>query len=164
MANPTAAQFIAVARKQIGTPYVYGGAGPGGFDCSGLVQYSLIKVGVHGVPRTSEGQWPWTHHIKESDLAPGDLIFEQWPGDSNPPGHVVIYVGNGQVIEAPQTGQLVHQRAWSDHETTIIGYGQVPGLAGSGGSSSGPSTSSSNSDPDTSSVATGVVEFLAEAG
>ena len=163
MAEPTAAQFIAEAKKFIGVPYVYGGASPAGFDCSGLVQYCLEQIGIHGVPRTSEGQWSWSHHVKQADLAPGDLIFEQWPGDSSPPGHVVIYIGSGQVIEAPETGQLVHTRAWSDTETTIVGYGQVPGLSSSGGSSTGSSTGTST-DPDASSVASGVVEYLTEVG
>lgn len=163
MAAPTAAQFVAKAKSYVGTPYVWGGARPGGFDCSGLVQWCLTAIGIHGCPRTSEAQWAWCHHIRESSLAPGDLIFEQWPGDNAPPGHVVIYAGGGQVVEAPETGQLVHVRPWSATETRIVGYGAVPGLAGSGGSSSGTSTPSpAANDPEASPVATGVVAFLTE--
>jgi cell wall-associated NlpC family hydrolase len=162
MAAPTAAAFVAKARSYVGTPYVFGGASPGGFDCSGLPQWCLTAIGVHGCPRTSEAQYAWCHKITEAELAAGDLIFEQWPGDSSPPGHVVIYAGGGQVVEAPQTGKLVQVRAWSATETTIVGYGRVPGLSGTGGTAA-PAASSS-SDPDASSAATGIVEFLAETG
>jgi len=126
----TGQEIIAEARKFLGDPYVFGAAGPSSFDCSGLVQYVLGKVGIHGVPRTSEQQWAWAKKITRKDLQPGDLIFEQWPGDLAPPGHVVIYAGSGKVIEAPQPGQDVHVRDWSPAETTIVGYGRVPGLHG----------------------------------
>jgi hypothetical protein len=123
--------LVSEARKFIGDPYVFGAAGPRTFDCSGLVQFSLEKLGLKNVPRTSEAQWAWVDKIKMSQLQPGDLIFEQWPGDQSPPGHVVIYAGtvNGvrKVIEAPQPGQNVHERTWSPSETKIIGYGRVPG-------------------------------------
>ena len=124
----TAAEFIAEAEKFLGVPYVYGGESPSGFDCSGLVQYCLNAIGVPGCPRTSEEQWAWCKHVSYGELAPGDLIFEEWPGDSSPPGHVIIYIGGDRVVEAPETGQVVHVRNWSPAETIIVGYGQVPGL------------------------------------
>jgi cell wall-associated NlpC family hydrolase len=129
MAAPTAAQFIAIAEAQVGKPYVWGGDSPQtGFDCSGLVYWCLHAIGLEGCPRTSEDQFAWCQHISEGALAPGALIFEDWPGDGSPPGHVIIYIGGGRVVEAPQTGQDVHIRSWSPSETTIAGYGQVPGL------------------------------------
>lgn len=121
-------KFIDSALAQVGKPYVYGGAGPDGFDCAGLVQYCLTQVGVTNVPRTSEAQWAWCTHIITQDLQEGDLIFEQWPGDNDPPGHVCIYYGSSKVIEAPHTGQDVWVRDWSPEETTIIGYGRVAQL------------------------------------
>jgi hypothetical protein len=136
----TGQSIVSEAKKFLGDPYVYGAAGPSSFDCSGLVQYVLTQLGVKGVPRTSEAQWGWVQKISRSQLQPGDLIFEQWPGDNSPPGHVVIYAGGGQVIEAPHTGADVHLRAWSPSETTIVGYGRPQGLAaakGSGGGSGG---------------------------
>lgn len=123
------------ARSFEGYPYIYGDAGPSAFDCSGLVQYTLSQLGMKGVPRTSEAQWGWVRKITRAQLQPGDLIFEQWPGDNSPPGHVVIYAGNGKVIEAPHAGAKVQVRSWSPDETTIVGYGRPPGLAAAAGAS-----------------------------
>lgn len=123
----TAAAFVEEALAQVGKPYVLGGDGPNVFDCSGLVQYCLARVGI-SAPRTSEEQYAWATPITEQELELGDLIFEQWPGDDSPPGHVIIYYENSLVIEAPQPGQNVHVRSWSPAETEIVGYGSVPGL------------------------------------
>lgn len=133
----TGAQIVAEARKFLGDPYVYGAAGPSSFDCSGLVQYTLGKLGITGVPRTSEAQYGWAQKITRSQLQPGDLIFEQWPGDNAAPGHVVIYAGSGQVIEAPEPGHAVQIRPWSPSETTIVGYGRPPGMKGASGAGGG---------------------------
>jgi hypothetical protein len=131
MASPTAAEFVAQAEHEIGVPYSYGGDSPSGFDCSGLVMWCLQQIGITDCPRTSEEQWwNWCERLGgQSDLLAGDLIFEQWPQDTDPsPGHVVIYVGGGNVVEAPQPGQDVWKRPWSPSETTIVGYGRIPGL------------------------------------
>ena len=130
MASPTAADFVKQAEQEIGVPYVYGGDSPSGFDCSGLVVWCLHRIGIASCPRTSEQQWTWCKHLAgEKDLLPGDLVFEQWPEDTDPPpGHVVIYVGDGQCVEAPHPGAKVWKRSWSPTETTIVGYGRVPGL------------------------------------
>ena len=132
MAAPTAAQFIAEEKKFLGVPYASPGDPPNSFDCSSLVQYSLNAIGIQGCPRTSEQQWSWCEKVSYEQLAPGMLVFEQWQGDDAPPGHVVTYLGNGQVIEAPKTGESVHIRPWSPTETTIVGYGRAPGLDMSG--------------------------------
>jgi hypothetical protein len=138
------------ALQFLGTPYVWGGDAPGGFDCSGLVQYCLEQVGLKNVPRTSEEQWAWVQKISYSQLKPGDLIFEQWPGDESSPGHVVIYAGNGQIVQAPETGEDVEQVAFSpslvaSQGGTIVGYGRPPGLGSADYTGSG-STGSSGSD------------------
>src|SRR6185437_7004130 len=86
--GPSAAAFLALARRALGTPYVWGGHAPGGFDCSGLVYWSARAAGIKGMPRTSEQQWGFVNRISESQLRPGDLVFEQWPGDQAAPGHV----------------------------------------------------------------------------
>jgi peptidoglycan DL-endopeptidase CwlO len=99
-----AAGAIEAARSQIGVPYVWGGESPGsGFDCSGLTQWSYARAGI-SIPRTSGAQYAATTHISLADIAPGDLLF-YGPGGSD---HVAMYVGGGEMIEAPQTGSFVH--------------------------------------------------------
>lgn len=134
----TGQQILAEARRFLGVPYVWGGSTPRGFDCSGLVQYVLGQVGIRA-PRTAAQQYAWAQKISEAQLQPGDLIFEQWPGDSGYPGHVVMYAGGGKVIEAPHTGLNVRVRSWSPSETHIVGYGRPKGMAGGTAASGGSS-------------------------
>ena len=134
MATPSGAAFVALAATFLGTPYQWGGDSPTGFDCSGLVYYTLGKLGI-SAPRTSEAQWAWVQHIPQSELQPGDLVFENWPGEASP-GHVAIYAGNNQIIEAPAPGQDVHRVAWTPGDITasggtVVGYGRIPGLSAS---------------------------------
>lgn len=91
-----------------GTPYVWGGAQPGGFDCSGLVQYVYGQLGVK-MPRTSENQAKVGAAVSSLNSAkPGDLLFFAGSdGTAAAPGHVGIYVGNGEMIDAPYTGTCV---------------------------------------------------------
>lgn len=91
-------KIITEAKKYLGTPYVWGGTSPNGFDCSGFVQYVLQKCGIT-VPRTTELQVQVGRSIKKTDLRPGDLVFLQntyREGIS----HVGIYIGNNQMIHA----------------------------------------------------------------
>ncbi len=101
---PGAAGAIQAAESQLGVPYVWGGETPGvGFDCSGLVQWSWRQAGV-SLPRTSGAQFEATTQIPLADIQPGDLLFYGTDGSQ----HVAMYVGGGEMIEAPQTGQVVH--------------------------------------------------------
>lgn len=93
---------IRVAQKQIGTPYVWGGAKPGGFDCSGLIQYAYAKAGV-ALPRTTYDMIKRGAPVQWGQFRPGDLVF------TNGGDHVVMYIGNGKAISAPHTGAKVHQ-------------------------------------------------------
>lgn len=95
--NRRAAEVIAMARRFLGVPYVWAGASPGGFDCSGFVYYLYSKVGVH-LPRMADGQFTVGYAIKRSELQPGDLVFFSTyePG----PSHCGIYIGNNQFIHA----------------------------------------------------------------
>jgi peptidoglycan DL-endopeptidase CwlO len=95
-------QAIAFAYAQVGKPYEWGGTGPDAYDCSGLVQAAWAAAGV-SIPRTTEEQWAALPHIPMSDLEPGDLIL--YNGES----HVAIYVGDGYIIDAPQTGMDVER-------------------------------------------------------
>lgn len=120
MMNPLAGLDIAgiggraveLAMNYLGLPYVWGGGninGPsgGGFDCSGLTSYAIFKAsgGAVTLPRTSETQWNVGSEIPLSMAQPGDLLFGNW--QSGGPGHVAIYVGNGQMVHAPTTGDVV---------------------------------------------------------
>ncbi|GAA2912432.1 C40 family peptidase [Streptosporangium fragile] len=97
----TALQF---AFAQIGKPYQWGGEGPGGYDCSGLAQAAWASAGVN-LPRTTWEQWSWGASrrvpLDLNQLQPGDLLF------SKGLGHMGIYVGNGKMVHAPRTGDVI---------------------------------------------------------
>ena len=99
-------QVVALARQQIGKPYVWGATGPNSFDCSGLVQYVYRQVGVN-LPRTTTQQEYCGHAVSFNNLQPGDLMF--W-GKYGSAYHVGIYTGNGNVLFAPQPGQTVKEQ------------------------------------------------------
>jgi cell wall-associated NlpC family hydrolase len=108
------------AEEQLGKPYQWGAAGPGSFDCSGLTMVALAQAGI-GVTHNANAQWGQTkaHPVPENQLAPGDLVFYAGSdGTLAAPGHVGIYVGNGQIIDAPFTGAKVR----FDPLTSIGGY------------------------------------------
>ena len=124
------AKVVALAVAQIGTPYVWGGAAPGGFDCSGLVQWAYAQVGIN-LPRTAQGQYDTAAPIAASQLQPGDLLFyaQTYPDPSSTITHVGIYVGNGQMINAPTDGDVVRVMPafagfWGAH---FAGAGRVGG-------------------------------------
>jgi hypothetical protein len=126
----TGNEEVAEAKRFLGDSYVFGAAGPTTFDCSGLIYYALGRLGIKA-PRTSEEQWAWVRQFHDpAKLRPGDLIFEQFPGDGTPPGHVVMYAGDSRVIEAPHPGLVVQERIWSPGEAQLIGFGHVPGIDG----------------------------------
>jgi len=98
-----AARAAAAAIHQVGAPYQYGGAGPNGFDCSGLVYYSFRKAGVR-VPRTSADQFHAARPVPLDDARPGDLVFFRL---ENKVSHVGIYLGNRRFVHAPSHGGSV---------------------------------------------------------
>jgi cell wall-associated NlpC family hydrolase len=104
-ASPTGSQVVADAEQYLGVPYQWGGTTTAGFDCSGLVQHVYADLGV-SLPRTSEEQALVGQSVPSlADAQPGDLLF--FPGSdgtASAPGHVGIYIGNGQMIDAPHTG------------------------------------------------------------
>ncbi|PPJ25565.1 NlpC/P60 family protein [Nocardia nova] len=105
-------RIIAAAMKYLGVPYVWGGGGidgptSGGFDCSGLTSFAVHAAtgGAVTLPRTSQNQWRVGTEVPLSEAAPGDLLFGNWGPDG--PGHVAIYLGEGRMVQAPTTGDVV---------------------------------------------------------
>jgi cell wall-associated NlpC family hydrolase len=111
-----AEQAVAFAYAQLGKPYQWGATGPGSFDCSGLAQAAWAAAGV-SIPRDTYEQWAALPHIAASALQPGDLLYYDGIG------HVAIYVGDGYIIDAPQTGLDVEKipmaTAW--YAETFVG-------------------------------------------
>jgi cell wall-associated NlpC family hydrolase len=89
------------AYRELGKPYQWGAAGPNTFDCSGLTQYVWGKAGVY-LDHYTGSQWSEGQHVTPSQLEPGDLVF--FGSDLH---HVGLYIGNGNMIEAPYTGANV---------------------------------------------------------
>ena len=119
LANPTYPDFdlasvYNVASQYQGTPYVYGGATPAGFDCSGFIMYVYAQFGI-SLPHSSNGQAAAGTRIAIEDAVPGDLVIM--------PGHDGFYAGNGNILHAPYTGQSVRvQPIWtSDYYIVRIG-------------------------------------------
>ncbi|MCP4732555.1 MAG: hypothetical protein GY873_00010, partial [Bosea sp.] len=96
-------QILTVARKQLGDPYRAGGAGPHSFDCGGFTQFVFKRALGMDIARTSRGQYQQVQRVKTKDALPGDLVFF-FEGGAH---HVGIYLGNGQMIDAPQPGKRI---------------------------------------------------------
>ncbi|MDF3312685.1 NlpC/P60 family protein [Rhodococcus sp. T2V] len=110
LADGIGGRVVESAIRYLGLPYVWGGGnidGPsgGGFDCSGLTSFAIHAATGITLPRTSETQWNIGQEIPMDQARPGDLLFGNW--QSAGPGHVAIYIGNGQMIHAPTTGDVV---------------------------------------------------------
>jgi peptidoglycan DL-endopeptidase CwlO len=108
--HPAAAS---IALQYLGVPYVYGGASPSGFDCSGLVMYVYGRLGI-SLPHYTVAQWNATEPISSSQMEPGDLVFFDGLG------HVGIYIGGGRFVDAPHTGSVVRI-------DSIAGFGSFNG-------------------------------------
>lgn len=124
------------ARKYLGTPYVWGGTSPSGFDCSGFVQYVLAENGK-SIPRTSQEQFASGQAVDKSNLQAGDLVFYNWSGGTEAT-HVGIYEGNGKMIHAPHSGDVVKEVDFNSYgQNAYLGArryykgteGALPGLA-----------------------------------
>jgi peptidoglycan DL-endopeptidase CwlO len=100
-ANTVGAQALQAAISRLGDPYIWGAAGPGEFDCSGLVMWAYEQVGIQ-LPHYTGSQWNSGVHVARNDLEPGDLLFF-FANIS----HVGMYIGNGMMIDAPNFGEDV---------------------------------------------------------
>ena len=99
-ADTIAAAAVRDAMHLRGAPYVWSGASPSGFDCSGFTSYVYGRLGIR-LAHSSYAQWTAGRHIRRADLQPGDLVFFAGLG------HVGIYIGGGRFIHAPHTGTVV---------------------------------------------------------
>jgi cell wall-associated NlpC family hydrolase len=119
---PPASQYggvVGIAMKYLGTPYVYGGASPGGFDCSGFVMYVFAQVGVT-LPHNAAAQYGYGTPVSRDQLQPGDLVF------FNGLGHDGIYIGGGQFIHSPHTGDVVKISSMSGwYASTYVGARRI---------------------------------------
>lgn len=116
-ADPRTAIALQFMIAQIGKPYIWGGTGPTGYDCSGLMLRGFQAAGVTSMPRVSQAQQVWATPVEREDLQPGDLVFF-----GTPAYHVGVYIGGGLMINAPYTGAKIRvDRVWS----TVSGYGRA---------------------------------------
>ena len=111
---------VGIAMQYLGTPYVWGGSSPGGFDCSGLVMFVYSQVGV-SLPHNAAAQYNYGVPISSDQLEPGDLVFFDGLG------HVGIYIGNGEFIHAPHTGDVVKISSLSEswYAATYVGARRI---------------------------------------
>lgn len=112
----TAGIAVSAAQSQLGVPYKFAAEKPGvAFDCSGLTKYAWGKAGVY-LPHQSAAQYASTPHVSKDEAQPGDLIFYY-----SPIGHVALYLGNGMMIHAPATGDVV--------KIVPVNWGKVVGVS-----------------------------------
>ncbi len=97
---------IQYALAQVGKPYIWGGTGPTGYDCSGLMWSAYRSAGVQ-IPRTAATQYDGLLRIPVTAVQPGDLVFNQ-PGVRGSFGHVAMVIPGGQVVVAPRSGKLIY--------------------------------------------------------
>ena len=120
-ASEAVSGILELAQAQLGVPYVYGGASPSGFDCSGLVYYCFTKNG-YSMNRTASGQYRQGTDVAKEDLQPGDLVFFASTGGWYI-GHVGIYLGDGEFIHASSGGRRIMVNKLSETYWTKYYYG-----------------------------------------
>jgi peptidoglycan DL-endopeptidase CwlO len=114
-AGPGHPEAATIALRYLGIPYLWGGASPAtGFDCSGLVMYVYAQLGIL-LPHYAAAQYQLGTPVDRSQLQPGDLVF------FDALNHVGIYIGNGQFVHAPETGDVVKITALSDFGDSYVG-------------------------------------------
>lgn len=117
--DQAAADVLHVAKNQMGDPYVWGGNGPNGWDCSGLTSLWRSVGGATSMPRVSRDQQAWAIPLPRSQALPGDLVFF-----GHPVTHVGLYAGAGRMVDAARSlGGVVERSIWT---AGVVRYGRVP--------------------------------------
>ena len=101
-----AKELISIAKSKLGCKYVWGATGPNTFDCSGFTQWCYKKIGIN-IPRVSRGQGKAGKAVSKGSLQPGDLVFFSSKGANGTIDHVGMFIGNGEFIHSPHTGDVV---------------------------------------------------------
>ncbi|BBG20766.1 putative secreted protein (plasmid) [Actinacidiphila reveromycinica] len=127
-ATGTTLTMLQAALDQVGKPYVWGATGPDAFDCSGLVIYAWRQAGRELTVRTSQQMYNIATPIASGQEQPGDLAFTGWGEQGPGPGHVMIVVKRGEVVEAPHTGSNVKVRAYNATNENLK-FGRLPDSA-----------------------------------
>jgi hypothetical protein len=126
--SQAAAQAIKFALGEQGKPYVWGATGPNAYDCSGLMLRAYESAGVI-LPRVSQDQYKAGAMLPVRNAQPGDLIFLATdPADPSTIHHVAMYLGDGKIVEAQQTGVPVHIRPFSFDEAEVVPQAVRPGV------------------------------------
>jgi cell wall-associated NlpC family hydrolase len=126
--SQAAAQAIKFALGEQGKPYVWGATGPNAYDCSGLMLRAYQSAGVI-LPRVSQDQYKAGAMLPVRNAQPGDLIFLATdPANPATIHHVAMYLGNGKIVEAQQTGVPVHIRPFSFDEAEVVPQAVRPGV------------------------------------
>lgn len=126
--SDAAATVIEYAKKQLGDPYVWGAEGPDAFDCSGLVLKAFQSAGI-AMPRVAEDQYHAGAMLPVKEAQPGDLLFWAYdPADPRTIHHVAIYLGNGKILEAEQTGVPVQVDTFSWGGAQLVPQAVRPGV------------------------------------
>jgi cell wall-associated NlpC family hydrolase len=113
-----ASQVISIAMQYLGVPYVWGGMSPSGFDCSGLVAYAYAQIGI-SLPHHAASIFGYGVPVSYDDLQPADLVFFSGLG------HMGMYIGGGQFIHAPHTGDVVKISSMSERAGSYVGARRV---------------------------------------
>jgi cell wall-associated NlpC family hydrolase len=109
---------VQIAAQELGVPYRYGGSSPSGFDCSGLTSWVYGRLGIE-LPHNAAAQYGYGTPVDLEHLEPGDLVFFHGLG------HVGLYIGNGRIIHAPQTGRNVEIQALDARSGDVEGARRI---------------------------------------
>lgn len=148
MAEFSGQEFVNYLKQFVGTPYVWGGIDPSGFDCSGLVNYGLTHFKVKGMPRSTYDMIGVGKPVSIDNLKVGDLVYF----DTNPavdgPDHVAVYMGNGKILQAPKPGAKVEITDMTKYyQNTFVGGRRIQGMIDDGSTVSSDVDTEQNLSP-----------------